>query len=203
MRGSPVAEDPQIQVLAERHPPLRARIAVRIVLAEPPQLGGQIRSVKDAAGPRVRRDRVELTAQLCRGAAGSGVGPGEDARGRAAVRANADQAVPERRCGHGRDIAGTATRARDHGVDDAARRTHALLGIDGGLAVGGDAHRPVGVGDERRDRPSTHVEQEDTQPRRADVEGEHERRARLAQRDRERLAQHGASMRAVRRALSG
>jgi hypothetical protein len=111
--------------------------------------------------------------------------------------------VPERRCGHGRDLARTATRARQDGVDRAERRADSFLRVHGRLAVGGGAHRPVGVSDQRSDRPSAHIEEEDAQPRRADVEREHKWRARLAQWDRERLAQHGASMRAAKQSPYG
>ncbi len=102
-----------------------------------------------------------------------------------------------------RPDAGTATRAREHRVDRAARSAHALVRIHRDLAIRGRPHGSIGVRDERSDRPSAHVEEEHAQPRRADVEGEHERRARLAQRDRERLAEHGASMRAVTPSLGG
>ena len=197
------AEDPHVQVLPERHPPLRARVCRGVVLADPSQLRGEIRSVEDATGPRVGRHRIDLAPQLRGRAARARISPREHARGRPALRVHADQAVPERRRGNGRDLAGPTARTLEDGVDRSTCRLDALVRIDGGLAVGRNAHRPVRVRDKGRDRPRARVEEEHAQPRRSDIEREHERGARLAQRDRERLAQHRASMRATKPSPGG
>ena len=172
------------------------------MLAEPPQLRGQVRGVEDAAGARVRVDRIELATQRRRGAARTCVRPGEHACRGPTTGVYADQAVPERRGGHGRDLARAAPGPREDRVDREACGAHALIRIHGDLAVGGGADRSIRVRDAAGDGPPARVEEKDAETGRPDIEREHEGGARLAERDRERLAQHGASMRAARPSLS-
>jgi hypothetical protein len=173
MSGAARAEKSQVEVFAERHPPSRARVCIRVVLAQPAQLRGQVRRVKDAPGARVRGDRIHLAPQRGRRTARACVSPREHARGRPPGRVDTHEAVPERRDGDGRDLTRAASRIREDDVDRGARGPHALVRIDGRLAVGGDAEGPVRMRDAARDRPRAPVEKKDAQARRADVDREH------------------------------
>src|SRR5439155_19612393 len=109
-----LAEELQVEELAERQPGRRPRIRVRLRLAHPGELRGEVGRVQHAAGASVHGTLVELGAKPRGRDPRPRVGPGDEASRRPTARVDPQEAVPERGAGDDGDLPGSPSRPEEH-----------------------------------------------------------------------------------------
>ncbi len=121
-----LAEERELQMLADRSPEGDTRDVGRTLAGQPPELGRPVRAVQMTAGSLVQGRVVEGPAQERGIGRAARVGPGEDRRDRPPGGVEAEQPVPEGRDADGPDVvvaggAGDRVEARRHGLEQHGR----------------------------------------------------------------------------------